>query len=388
MKKFIFLSVISIFIFAQCKNNAKQIDENIAVIHCLNCTKTLSFAENNTLFPNVEYLQLETTDDCLIDEIKQVEVMDTNIFVLNNSENLYIFSKNSGNFVNQIGKKGQGPGEYLSIRGFFVDRKGKTLSLIDLWGKKVIKYDLDGTFIETKNISAGRGFEELAMCADNGNILFYNLFGKLSTTAYSAYKVENDSIENIIPYGNFKIITAYVPFSRHPMTYSNEGIDFIMPLDNLIYQYKDDKVNNRYQLEFSGKAPNIKMVSESDNPIVSSTWKLAFENVFPGFTAIYETPDKLLLNSYNNKGGMAYFIADKNKLAGSYYDYAFSPQSINPVFGIIGASEDVFISQLEAPQLVQWREEYKDLTKIPDIRLREIIQNVQFEDNPCLVFYH
>jgi hypothetical protein len=246
---------------------------------------------------------------------------------------------------------------------------------------------MNGIFVATKNIRIQDGFVETAMCAHDKDILFYNLYGQFSTNAYSVYNAEKDSVENIMPYQNFKISKAYEYFSQHPMSYSDErDIDFIMPVDNIIYQYKDETLTRQYWIEHSGNVFDKKMIADNDEPMMIGIWQLSKKNVFPGFTAIYETKDRLLLNSYDNRGAPSFFVANKATLQGGYYTYTVLPRSSNPVFPIIGASEDMFIAYLESPQLMQWRENM-DLLKIPNIDLRKIIQNVSFENNPCLIFY-
>jgi hypothetical protein len=115
---------------------------------------------------------------------------------------------------------------------------------------------------------------------------------------------------------------------------------------------------------------------------------MAMGNIFPCFIAVFETSDKLLLNSYNNNGSLCFFYADRVKLKGSYYNYATTPLGDNPVFEIIDVSDNAYIAKLDAALLISWKENYKNLNEISNPNLKKIIQNVHSDDNPYLILYY
>lgn len=70
---------------------------------------------------SIEYIPLETTDDCLIGDEFSLIVASQDIFVHHFLEKkIYRFDK-SGKFLNFIGKRGQGPGEYNDVFGIYAD---------------------------------------------------------------------------------------------------------------------------------------------------------------------------------------------------------------------------------------------------------------------------
>jgi hypothetical protein len=390
--KSLLLIIVLLLILASCKKtNTKDSDISATTIHCENCSDKLQFNEKDSLFSHIEYLQIEITDSCIIDAIKQVEISDTLVFILDRSNHVYKFSKNSGKFISQIGNKGQGPEEFLDISSFFIKHEEKSISFSDVSGGKLIKYNFDGQFITSSPFGRNSGFTETAMYSKDNAILFYNCLAPskyFSTAAYAVSKLGTDTLKELMHYHELKVDNYAVAFSKHPMTYSDEGIDFIMPIDNHIYQYRNGQVKPRYKLEFSGKTPDIKKVAKSDRDITLETIFMAMDNTFPCFTSIFETSNKLLLNSFNNTGTPCFFYADRTKMEGSYYNYATTPLGNNPVFEIIGVSGKTFIAKLDADLLISWKENYKDLNEISNSSLRKIIQDVRFEDNPCLIFYH
>ena len=95
---------------------------------------------------SIEYIPLETTDDCLIGDEFSLIVASQDIFVHEfGDQKIYRFDRN-GKYLNTIGKKGQGPGEYVSIYSIYVDESTRECFLLDTFSGNVHVYDYDGTY--------------------------------------------------------------------------------------------------------------------------------------------------------------------------------------------------------------------------------------------------
>jgi len=98
----------------------------------------------------ITYVPFETSDNCLIGNIKYrkgILTFSNSHIALHDYREVFLFDL-SGKFIRKIGRKGQGPGEFVSIvldLCFSLD--GNTLFLVD--GREIHEYDLDGTFIGT-----------------------------------------------------------------------------------------------------------------------------------------------------------------------------------------------------------------------------------------------
>jgi hypothetical protein len=95
---------------------------------------------------NVEYIELKTPEDIIITKIWDVKQIDAYLLI-HARQDVYLFHTN-GQFIRQIGSRGQGPGEYLVPGKIEIDRKKKEIIISDV--QKLLFYDLDGNFLRSK----------------------------------------------------------------------------------------------------------------------------------------------------------------------------------------------------------------------------------------------
>lgn len=105
------------------------------------------------LAEDIEFIPLETTNDCLLDEDLSKVVIDGDDVFVSDYLQLVRFDR-KGKIKNKIGRVGQGPGEYKQVWKFSVDTVNKQVYIFDLGFIKRFGYDgkflgqsrLDGEF--------------------------------------------------------------------------------------------------------------------------------------------------------------------------------------------------------------------------------------------------
>ena len=91
---------------------------------------------------------LETTAECLVGNVQSIQIMGDDIFVLDLQSGILRFSKD-GKFLNKIGTRGQGPGEYLYAKGLLTNEAAGEIGIQESSGvADMVKwYGLDGKFL-------------------------------------------------------------------------------------------------------------------------------------------------------------------------------------------------------------------------------------------------
>jgi len=90
----------------------------------------------------LEYIPLETNENCLLSVGERLIVTSTHIFVWDGRV-CCAFGRD-GRFLNNIGSVGQGPGEYSRLIDFSMDEKNQSLYLQTL--RSLLEYSWDGVF--------------------------------------------------------------------------------------------------------------------------------------------------------------------------------------------------------------------------------------------------
>jgi hypothetical protein len=179
MKKYLYLICLSVLVSCGTKNTVVQDGKALYTID-VDKLKHQNTIYASSIFKSVRTIILEDTDDALIGDISRIKVSNNYIFVLDAwiAKKLFVFDKN-GKYLRQIGSKGQGPGEYLTIMDFCIDAEKREVYILDYFPKKVHKYNLDtGEYISSINLPKGDIVYLLISCAYDKLYLKLQYFGQ------------------------------------------------------------------------------------------------------------------------------------------------------------------------------------------------------------------
>ena len=133
-----------ILLQAQFSDGIPVIDVESAIAQAKNVYKLSDIAER------IEYIPLEFKPECAIGGVAQVYFAQDDIFILamGGTNNFLRFDKN-GKFLNVIGSRGRGPGEYIDALFFTVDTAKRQVYLNANWIPSIIVYDYEGRYLRT-----------------------------------------------------------------------------------------------------------------------------------------------------------------------------------------------------------------------------------------------
>ena len=121
--KYIELIVFGVILFScvhPSKDDFIQQDsfETIPIEYGLNREPRMKLSE---FVKDIKFIPLELTDECLLRGVERAEITDEYIYVVDKPDHrspcVYQFD-HKGNFIRRIGSQGQGPEEFIEMRGF------------------------------------------------------------------------------------------------------------------------------------------------------------------------------------------------------------------------------------------------------------------------------
>lgn len=121
----------------------------------------------------VVYIPLETTDSSLVQINDGIIFENGRLFINSNWNDCLSFAGEDGSFLGRIGKKGQGPEEFLAIRGMDISLDGKRI-LISSIGRG-LEYSLTGEFIRNIKFPEVEGHIPYKMAYLQDNLFLYSL---------------------------------------------------------------------------------------------------------------------------------------------------------------------------------------------------------------------
>ena len=372
--------VICCFVLAACHGSKQQ---NIEVLRCSNCSGEA--LETPPSYKVTDIIKLETNIESFITNIKQMEMNDSLIFILNGSENLYVFDRN-GNFKNQIGKKGEAPNEYLVLNTFYINAVEQMVVLIDSYKNVLLNYSFDGKYISTISMSPNALLNcNNTLLMDDNTLMLFNMMGIKESIAYSL--IDMNKKELIGKYFSYApiITNNYIySFSRHPIAATENGANIILPLCDTIYNYSASShtFEPKYIVETPRKmASKYQIRNDKKQTYSAELYDLWEEGYFTGFNGIYETKEKIIL-TFLNGIIMGYFIFDKLDRKGNYYIYEYDDASGEiPFYPVIYTYDNKFIASVGAEKLLEYKGSIKNRI------FQDAIKDLKEDDNPCLLIY-
>jgi hypothetical protein len=321
---------------------------------------------------DIRYIPLETTEECLIGDAYDIRYTGNDILV-SSEGNFYHFDKN-GKFLNRIGQKGNGPGEYNFGMFYFLDPVRKYMYIYELG--YMLCYSFDGKFIRKLhapdlNMGTAELFSKDYILYSN-DTYFHNpsspfqLF-TMDTLGKSVGKIKG-YIEKGKKYG--------LILSSRDYMYHYDGITYFKPaLENMVYKVTTPKKMETV-LKFETGSRNID-VSRNERHAKD---RMKFISVFQ----IRETDKYIfMLYGYENKTYSGLY----NKKTKTFRN-AVIKDDLSGGMDIVpaGKCDSGYLMMVYFPQIIKEAKRYpqaslQDRRKMVD----EIISNIENENNPILI---
>jgi hypothetical protein len=244
------------------------------------------------LFGEVQLIPLETTDNSLMANIRLTKVHNDTLFFFDRKQySLFVFNS-KGEYLNRIGKVGQGPGEYWLIHDFDFCPKRNSVEMLSPTGS-IYSYKMNGDFIEKRQLA--------------DNVYSYQDFEYLSPDSMVVWTVveTGENALRIIDSESAEIITAYKK--------SNRCLDTFTPfhkVDGIVY-FSNNFDHCTYRVTLNGLVPEY-------------TWDFGEDTYFiekKGYTGLldnYKAEKKDRLTSLQD-GTIPYGLLSRSETSDYYH---------------------------------------------------------------------
>ena len=147
MTKFLVIPFLIVLISVSCRVT-KEKDPGIKKFDIQQLIETDSQFSFSTIFSEVRFIPLETSEECVLGHIAHMKLFKDNFYILDRSisKGLYRFSMD-GKFLNRIGQVGKGPGEYFEPFFFNINKTSGEVYILDITLRKVSTFDENGQFL-------------------------------------------------------------------------------------------------------------------------------------------------------------------------------------------------------------------------------------------------
>lgn len=138
-----------IFLFMSCTaHHEKNEAEEVLDFGNLNPIKATELASDYS------FVALESSEKALLGNIGQLEIYGDRIYILDNKTNAFFVFSKDGKFMRKLESRGNGPGEFISLHSFWIDKRGYAF-ILDRQSNRLLKYRLsDLEFVENVPLPA------------------------------------------------------------------------------------------------------------------------------------------------------------------------------------------------------------------------------------------
>ncbi len=328
------------------------------------------------LIASFSCVQLQRTRESAISNIDKLEMIDS-IIVVSADNRLLAFDTN-GKFLHAFGDKVHLPYEYTTLTSFYRDMDNNIV-VVDADSGRLVTYDLSGRYLVTQKVNPKLLTDVQDVCQINRNTIFASMYVHGSSNALFevidlTHGFVEDRAHSTIKAGETRLQIGYHPFSK-----LGNAIRWICPCSKRIDGYN---VDCSLLINSSKREPRKEALQPIDDLSVAIYHPLMQNQLFVGFTDIFETKDYLVLSCLD----MEYTIINKRTWKCARYVY---PQNGTyetlPIVGVRASTEDYLVGILYPLDLEQLRVD--DITDDGIRKILDLRQHFDKNGNPILLLY-
>lgn len=288
--------------------------------------------------------------------------------------------------MNKIQNRGAGPKEYVSVFDAFID--GKNIYVDDVYGRKVLVYDISGGFVTVISKDKTKIWSNYIFAAED-KIFYVNDGSNTGSGCYVLFSSDKNG-------GN---INSYIPFEcgttdvvdAGNFTVSDNGKKAFIAVnsDDTIYEISDEGVKPVFKMDFSGKKMPEEYAKEN---AVSRMKQGLYRKYTSGIEGLVASDNELFMK-FNLSGNTYNAIYDLNTDS-VFVAKSLKINSIGMSLQIENICQGNIVGQMSASEcsLFYKSAEMSGKSEIFEKslfgrRFKEIARSISTDDNPVVFIY-
>ncbi len=377
------LLAFTVFTACQSKNEKKEESEffHIDVPAAIETQKDIPLSE---IAESITYIPLETNPKGLLGYIIKIVKTSSAIYV-SDMEKVLKFTPD-GKFIRQIGKLGNGPGEYGNAPEFVVAESANSIYITDFRNRSILKFDTTGNF--QKRIEIGLHSADFNFWEPDKIVANYTEFNPTGIDSY--IQITDFDFNPIATYKNRVTETGDWSIGAGPVYQYNKAFYCLQSYNDTVYRITAKKLEphgiiaiGKYLFPSDFSRPARGTVGTGGNDMNTAQNKLAFSSILesdkymiirlmPGIVRTYENPPLILFNKET-----------KEATAANSYGFVNDIDNGLPFVPKYKMNDNTYIDFAEAFELKT--KILGENSKSPSNELLELANSLNENDNPVLM---
>ncbi len=250
------LSLPLFLLLSSCstQNDNTSSDNGLPTIHVDIDASPAPF-KSSEILKDARIIPLETNDSCLILKIQSIKRVNDRLYVSDATDAIYTFDLD-GHFISSLKKKGNGPGEYISMGDFDVDKNGN-IYVFCYHSRRIYIYDRDGSFKENIDV---KDFPSEIFISGDGSILAYVGYGKKSVSGKRIVAINNPSTGGYLSADT--LVSQWATMIHVGKIFTRQGDSVIVSeqYNDTIYSIETKGIKPYALIDFGGRSIHADML--------------------------------------------------------------------------------------------------------------------------------
>lgn len=269
----------------------------------------VSFEDNSSfdlsnISKEIFYVKLVTEDSCLVGNIDKMYYINDHIVVGSDKNTLLFFNKD-GSFDHKFFRQGNGPGEYLRISDFYIDKLNNEIYVLDTRKKQLLQYDWYGNFVGMTNLNSW--FIGLQSYNDSVSIMYSgNQISADNEYKLSLYNTNSHIIfDRFYPVSSEKSKYLHVHSANNFSKYDDEVL-FCELYNDTVYSVSSSGCIPRYYLDFGNDKVPSSLYDKPYNNIMEFHNEFFKHDFSYGINSLANLPNGFIASCFIQK--QKYFV--------------------------------------------------------------------------------